>query len=180
MSMIGNQDLRAYPLLDALTKRRSRRFGLGMKMASGPLAFHSRKAALPLTEEEEALMAFAAAGVTGHALLDLSFAPGQGGAIVARSSGGHASGDAIQTVSSWSSMTRPPIYSKGRRTFARRDLLDRRRATEQLSRALSAQSDSRSKNRPDGRRLAPFFNVNVNQWSLYAPGHELIFCRSTS
>ena len=38
-----------YPLLDALTKRRSRRFGLGMKMPAGPLAYQSRHAPFPLT-----------------------------------------------------------------------------------------------------------------------------------
>jgi hypothetical protein len=30
-----------YPLLDALRDRRSRRFGRGMKIPSGPLAFES-------------------------------------------------------------------------------------------------------------------------------------------
>ena len=89
-----------YPLLDALLKRRSRRFGLGMKMASGPLAYDSRHGSFPLTEEEEALLTFAAGGITGFALLDLSFVEAQGGAIVARSLGRtSASGDAIQTVS---------------------------------------------------------------------------------
>src|SRR5262247_1055009 len=100
MSTENNQQLAAYPLLDALLKRRSRRFGLGMAMAKGPLAFQSRHAPFPLTEEEEACLAFAAAGVTGRALLDLSFADGEGGAIVARALGRTiASGDAIQTVS---------------------------------------------------------------------------------
>jgi hypothetical protein len=74
----------AYPLLEALAKRRSRRFALGMKMDLGPLAYHSRHQPLPLTEEEEALLVFAGSGMTGYALLDLPFAEGQGGAIVAR------------------------------------------------------------------------------------------------
>jgi hypothetical protein len=89
-----------YSLLDALTKRRSRRFGLGMKMPAGPLAYQSRHAPFPLSEEEEAYLTFAASGITGFALLDLPFAEGQGGAIVARSLGRTiASGDAIQAVS---------------------------------------------------------------------------------
>ena len=52
--------LRRYPLLDALRERRSRRFGLGMSMPAGPLGYQSRHAGLPLAEEEEALLAFAA------------------------------------------------------------------------------------------------------------------------
>ena len=54
-----------YSLLDALTKRRSRRFGLGMKMPAGPLAYQSRHAPFPLSEEEEAGLSFAAGGITG-------------------------------------------------------------------------------------------------------------------
>lgn len=88
-----------YPLLAALKQRRSRRFGLGMKMPSGPMAYESRHAPFPLTEDEEACLTFAASGITGFALLDLPFSQEQGGAIVARSLGRtFASGDAIQTV----------------------------------------------------------------------------------
>src|SRR5437762_5860510 len=91
--------LEDYPLPTALHERRSRRFGLGMKMPAGPLAFESRHAPVPLTEAEEAALAFAACGITGHALADLCYAPGGGGAImaglVARTI---ASGDGLQTV----------------------------------------------------------------------------------
>ena len=41
-----------YSLLDALTKRRSRRFGLGMKMPAGPLAYQSRHAPFPRRESK--------------------------------------------------------------------------------------------------------------------------------
>src|SRR5215468_2917316 len=91
--------LEQFPLLTALRDRRSRRFGLGMKMPAGPLAFTSRHAPVPLTEEEEAALVFAACGITGHALADLCYAPGGGGSImaglVARTI---ASGDGLQTV----------------------------------------------------------------------------------
>ena len=39
-----------YPLLDALCDRRSRRFGVGMRMDAGPFAFWSRQPGLRLTE----------------------------------------------------------------------------------------------------------------------------------
>src|SRR5580765_2413254 len=91
--------LGAYPLLNALRERRSRRFGLGMKMPDGPLAFESRHKPQSLTEDEEAALVFAACGITGHALADLCYAKGEGGGImaglVARTI---ASGDGLQTV----------------------------------------------------------------------------------
>jgi hypothetical protein len=78
-----NKNLVSYPLLEALKKRRSRRFGLGIKMDKGPLAYVSGHAPLPLTEEEEAALVFAACGITGYALADLPFAEGEGGTIMA-------------------------------------------------------------------------------------------------
>ena len=38
---MDSEKLALYPLLEALKKRRSRRFGLGMKMDEGPLAYRS-------------------------------------------------------------------------------------------------------------------------------------------
>src|SRR5262245_34556766 len=94
-----NDQLRNFPLLTALRDRRSRRFGLGMKIPDGPLAYQSRHKPTPLTEDEEAALVFAACGITGHALADLCYARGGGGAImaglVARTI---ASGDGLQTV----------------------------------------------------------------------------------
>src|ERR1041384_2555565 len=88
-----------YPLLTALRDRRSRRFGLGMKIPGGPLAFQSRHTPAPLSEDEEAALVFAACGITGHALADLTYAPDGGGhimsGVVARTI---ASGDGLQTV----------------------------------------------------------------------------------
>src|ERR1041385_3329290 len=72
-----------YSLLTALKERRSRRFGLGMKIPGGPLAYESRHKTRPLTEDEEAALVFAACGVTGNALADLCYASGGGGSIMA-------------------------------------------------------------------------------------------------
>src|SRR6266403_2619029 len=93
------EPLRHYPLLNALRERRSRRFGLGMKIPSGPLAYESRHKPLPLSEDEEAALVFAACGITGHALADLCYAKGEGGNIMAGLVGRTiASGDGLQTV----------------------------------------------------------------------------------
>jgi hypothetical protein len=161
-----------YPLLDALLKRRSRRFGMGMRMETGPLAFHSRHAPLPLTEEEEAMLAFAASGVTGRALLDLSFAPGEGGGIVARSIGRTiASGDAIQTVSVIVANDRATYLIKRPQDFdsaAIADLIDLAGQREFVE--LYRRSRAQIKEGRAAPPLGPLFNMNVNRWSLYAPG----------
>src|SRR5712671_6446511 len=91
--------LARYPLLEALRTRRSRRFGLGMKISKGPLEYQSGFEPVPLTEAEEGALAFAACGVTGYALADLCYERGQGGNIMAGLVGRTvASGDGIQTV----------------------------------------------------------------------------------
>jgi hypothetical protein len=94
------ETLAGYPLLDALRERRSRRFGMGMKIENGPFAYESHHEPLTLTETEEAALAFAACGVTGYALADLSYGRGQGGGMLAGLLGrAVASPDAINTVS---------------------------------------------------------------------------------
>jgi hypothetical protein len=59
------------PLADALLGRRSRRFGLGMSLPSGPLAYRSDAEPVPLSELEEAVLVWLGTGVTGLALGDL-------------------------------------------------------------------------------------------------------------
>jgi hypothetical protein len=58
-------DLLRFPLMQALLGRRSRRFGLGMELPSGPLAYKSRHEPVPLTEREQSILLAAATGVTG-------------------------------------------------------------------------------------------------------------------
>jgi hypothetical protein len=65
-----------YPLLDALIGRRSRRFGKGMRLNGGPLAYASAQAPQPLSLEQEAALAFAACGITGPVLADLPYQTG--------------------------------------------------------------------------------------------------------
>lgn len=167
-----NEKFRGHPLIDALSQRRSRRFSLGMKMASGPLAFHSQQAPLPLTEEEEALLVFAAAGITGHALLDLNFDAAQGGAIVARALGRTiASGDAIQTVSLVVTNDAATYLIKRPQDFSAGEVPQLIESAQQGDYSLLyRQSRIKIKDRRAAPPVVPFFNVNVNRWSLYAPG----------
>ena len=54
-----------FPLGEALTGRRARRFAMGMEVPGGPLAFKSQHEPLPLSETEQAILICAATGVTG-------------------------------------------------------------------------------------------------------------------
>ena len=167
--------LARYPLLDALRDRRSRRFGLGMAMREGPLAYSSRRSPVPLDEDEEAALAFAACGVTGHALCDLEVQPGGGGTIMSGLLGRTvASGDAIQTVSVFVLNQEASYLLKRPGDFAPAEIpalvdLARRGDLVELYRrsrvALPGAPGSRS--RPP---LDPLYNIAVNRWSLYDPG----------
>jgi len=59
------QALRTFPLLDAITGRRSRRFALGATLPSGPFAYQSTQAPLPLSELEQLLLLATMTGNTG-------------------------------------------------------------------------------------------------------------------
>lgn len=161
--------LARYPLLDALRDRRSRRFGLGMEIA-GPLAYKSDRPPVPLTDEEQALLAFAACGLTGPALGDLEYQPG-GGTIMAGMAGRTvASGDAIQAVSVFGLDSEAVWLLKRPRDFAPEEFLEpvelaRRGELTELYRR------SRVKVRDGAPRppLDPLYNLAVNRWSLYDP-----------
>jgi len=158
-------------LVDVLRDRRSRRFGLGMRMESGPLAYSSTRTPLPLSEEEEGLLAFAACGITGHALGDLVYAPGGGGEIMAGLSGRTIpSGDAIHTVSVF------VVNPDGTYLLRRPRDFDAREIDELVEMARSDRFVDlyrRSRIRLSTGRAAPpldnFFNLSVNKWSLYDP-----------
>jgi hypothetical protein len=59
------EDLARFPLLEAMFGRRSRRFGVGMSIPDGPLAYASSQPPLPLTDLERTLLVLCGAGVSG-------------------------------------------------------------------------------------------------------------------
>ncbi len=61
----AEESLLNFPLIDSLFGRRARRFGLGMEIPSGPLAYKSEKEPLPLSEQEQMILVAAATGVSG-------------------------------------------------------------------------------------------------------------------
>jgi hypothetical protein len=161
-----------YPLLSALRDRRSRRFGLGMKMPAGPLAFASRHPPVPLTEDEEAALAFAACGTTGHALADLCYAPGGGGGImaglVARTI---ASGDGLQTVALVVTNDRATYLLRRPREMPPAEIpllieMGRRGEFTRFYRQCRIQIKEGRATTP----TEPLFNIDANRWSAHAPG----------
>lgn len=158
-------------LLEILRGRRSRRFGLGMNMAGGPLAYRSRHTGIPLTEEEEAVLAFAACGITGYALADLMYERGQGGTIMSRLLGRTIpSGDAAHTVALIVMNRDATYYVKRPQDFAPGEIAELAEIAQQ-NQYLDLYRRSRVKIR-DGRAtpsLEPIFNINCNLWSLYDP-----------
>ena len=166
------QQLAAYPLLSSLRERRSRRFGLGMKMPAGPLAYTSSHPAVPLSPAEEAALVFAASGVTGHALVDLCYAPDGGGSIVGGMVGRTvASGDGLQTVAL--------VVTNDEGTYLVRrphelppqsitELIEMSRAGKYLD--LYRRSRIQIKDRRVTTSTEPLFNINANRWSAHAPG----------
>ena len=65
-----------YPFFQAVWDRKSRRVGLGMEIATGPLAYMSPYDPVPLSDVEEALLLMAATGLNGLNLGDID--PTQG------------------------------------------------------------------------------------------------------
>jgi hypothetical protein len=158
-------------LLEILRGRRSRRFGLGMQMPSGPFAHRSAHAAVPLSEEEEATLAFAACGVTGYALADLMYERGQGGTIMSRLlARAIPSGDAAQAVGLIVMNEDATYYIKRPQDFSADEIPELAQLAAQEE-YVELYRRSRVKIR-DGRvapPMVPLFNINCNQWSLYDP-----------
>lgn len=165
-------EIENYPLLEALRDRRSRRFGRGMKIPAGPLAYESQQCAVPLTEDEEAALVFAACGITGHALADLTYARGEGGNImaglVARTI---ASGDGLQTVAlvvtndTGTHLIRRPRELSATEVANLIDLGRRGEFTETYRRSRVRIKDGRAE-----PPIEPLFNINANRWAAHAPG----------
>lgn len=77
-----------FTLLDLLQQRKTRRFGLGMTLPSGPLQYTSHHEPIPLSQEEERYLIYAAIGRSGRNLGDMHFvgkpgsSEGQGNALM--------------------------------------------------------------------------------------------------
>jgi hypothetical protein len=161
-----------YFLFEALLHRRSRRFGVGMKIEAGPFTYTSRFPPRPLSEDEEAALAFAACGVTGYALADLEYGKGRGGQMLGGLLGRTvASADAINCVSVVVARDDGTYLLKRPQDFAPAEFAElvqlaaQGKLTELYRRSRVKISDKRA-----APPVKPGYNFNINKWSLYAPG----------
>ena len=169
--------LARYPLIDALIERRSRRFARGLRLNGGPLAYASTQPPQPLSQAEEAALAFAACGITGSVLADL---PYQTGDVPEASSGNimsHlvgrtvASGDAIHSTAvfvinddgAWM-LRRPQDFPRAQIAGLARMARERRLA-ELYERSRVRVADRRV----DVPRTPPW-TPPFNKWSANQPG----------
>jgi hypothetical protein len=175
--VVSFERLARYPLLDALIGRRSRRFAPGLDLDGGPLTYASARPPAPLSLDEQAALAFAACGITGHALAELPYADGRepetgGGRIMMTLAGRTAaSGDAshadtvfvIDDEGAWL-LRRPQDYPRTRipelAALAREG-----RLTELYEEARVRIADGRVDIPRDVR-----FMLSLNKWSANRPG----------
>ena len=61
-----------YPILEAIARRRSRRFPLGCTLPEGAMQYASQKPPVPLNDIEAAILCWSGAGITGSITGDLS------------------------------------------------------------------------------------------------------------
>ena len=167
-----NQQVTTYPLLDALRDRRSRRFGLGMTIPEGPFAYKSEHDSVPLTEEEEAAIVFAAAGITGYALADLSYGKGQGGAMLGGMTGRTiSSADSLDTVALIVINDEATYFIKRPQNLTQAQLEETFTLVDQ-GKLVEAYRKLRVKiaNRRTEIPVIPGVNFNINKWAMYAKG----------
>ncbi len=166
-----------YPLLEAITNRRSRRFAKGMTMNGGPLSYSSGESPEPLSIEEEAALSFAACGITGPTMAELPYGSGNeheagsGNIIINLVGRTVPSGDAAHTTSlfvmndggAWM-LRRPQDHLRGEiPTLAR--MAREGRLVELYERSRIKISDSR----PNPPREQPFV-LPFNKWSANVAG----------
>lgn len=164
-------------LVDTLLARRSRRFGKGMRLNGGPLAYQSTQPPQPLSLEEEAALAFAACGVTGYALADLPYQTGDqpeagSGNIMTHFIGRTVpSGDAMHDCTVFIINDQGAWFLRRPQDFPRAEIPDLVRAAQQ-HRFVELYEKSRvriSERRVDPPRDWPFV-APFNKYSANVPG----------
>jgi hypothetical protein len=178
----GQAAAATYPLIDAFVHRRSRRFAIGNRLQGGAFSYTSEAPPVPLSVDEEAILAFAGAGVTGHVNGELPYQPSAGPetgggqimmGLVGRT---HSSADAVATGTLFITrddgtyyMPRPQDYSS--EEFEACVALGRdHRFTEVYERSRVRLADQRT-----GIPRELPFTPPFNKWSANIPGPRTSF-----
>lgn len=143
-----------------------------MTIPAGPFQYTSPHKPVPLTEDEEAALVFAACGITGYALADLSYGTRQGGSmLVGRLGRTVASPDAVNAVSLLVTNDRGTWFIKRPQDFAPTEFIELvRMAKEGALTDLYKRVRIQLSDRRTAPPLDPGYNFSINRWSLYAPG----------
>ncbi|MDW6063263.1 hypothetical protein SAZ11_41245 [Streptomyces sp. FXJ1.4098] len=170
--MAASDTWQSFPLIEGLKSRRARRFGMGMTVPGGPLEYRSKHEPVPLTEEEQAILTFAACGITGPALNDWNWEKGKGGNVMAGVVGRTiSSSDALQSGAmvvmddeATYLIRRPGDLSTAelnevKELVAKNDFVGAYRATR-------VKIGSERRHPP----VASPYNLTGNEWSLHTPG----------
>jgi len=164
------------PLFDTILDRRSRRFALGHDLRGGPLAYKSAHPPVPLSQEEEAILVFAASGYTGWAFGDGPYAPDGPessnanivirpiGRTIASPDGAASSVLFVLNDDGAFQIRRPDDYPREELPELL-DLARRREFVELYARAKIRIADKR----PEVERRPPF-TPPFNRWSTNVPG----------
>jgi hypothetical protein len=171
------EQLAGYPLLEALIERRSRRFGNGMRLNGGPLAYGSVRTPQPLSLEEEAALAFAGCGITGPVLAELLYDSGDeheagGGNIMINLVGRTvASGDAVHAVALFVINDEGAWILKRPQGYPRSEIAELARVGRghEFVRLYERSRVRIADGRPDVPRELPFV-MPFNKWAANVPG----------
>jgi hypothetical protein len=173
----SHEGIARYPLMEALLQRRSRRFGHGMSMNGGPLAYDSASAPQPLTLGEEAALAFAGCGITGYTLAELPYesgtAPeaGSGNILINLVGRTVASGDAVHAVALFVINDEGTWMLRRPQDYPRAEIADLARAAREHE-LVALYEKGRVRivdGRPDVPRKLPFV-MPFNKWAANLPG----------
>ena len=164
-------------LIDTVVKRRSRRFALGHHLDGGPFTYRSRHEPVPLTKEEEAILVFAATGITGFSFGELPYAPGaepdtgSGNVMVSPYARTISSADGVNAVSLFVLNDTGAFQIRRPQDYPRDEIPElvefahARRFVELYDRARIRLADSR----PEVPRRPPY-TPPFNRWSANVPG----------
>jgi hypothetical protein len=173
----GPEELAGSSLINAMTRRRARRFALGNHLQGGSFSYKSAAVPVPLSVDEEAILAFAGSGVTGRVFGELPYQPSAGpetgGGQIMMSTVGRtqSSADAVATQTLFITrddgtflIPRPQDFS-AEEFDGLADLGRQRRFTEMYERSRIRLSDRRT----EIPRELPF-TPPFNKWSANVPG----------
>ena len=172
-------ELDRHSLIDTFLTRRSRRFALGSHLHGSALAFESQSPPVPLSLDEEAILAFAASGVTGQVNGELPYSPDAGpetgGGQIMMSTVGRtqSSADAVATVDAVHDQRRgdvSPAAAAGPSDPASYEALVALGRERSLHRDVSSGCGSRCATAASEIPRELPFTPPFNKWSANIPG----------